>query len=58
MKLFPNAANTLLGTGLIQAVTLEECLITMAAIGDKDTADALRTRYLDFPHIDRAIFGG
>lgn len=40
-----------------QAVTLEECLTTLAAIGDQDTADALRTRYLDFARIDRAIFG-
>ena len=40
-----------------QSITLEECLTTLATIGDQETADALRTRYLDFARIDRAIFG-
>lgn len=40
-----------------QAITLEECLSALAAIGDQETADALHARYLDFARIDRAIFG-
>ena len=40
-----------------QVSTLEECLSTLTAIGDPDTANALRARYLDFARIDRAIFG-
>lgn len=40
-----------------QAITLEDCLTTLADIGDQETASALRARYLDFARIDRAIFG-
>lgn len=40
-----------------QAITLEECLCTLAAIGDQEAAGALHARYLDFARIDRAIFG-
>ncbi len=40
-----------------QAISLEDCLTTLADIGDQETASALRARYLDFARIDRAIFG-
>ncbi len=40
-----------------EAVTLESCLDTLRKIGDKDTAEALYARYLDFGRIEQAIFG-
>lgn len=39
------------------AVTLEDCLVALQAIGDKPTAQALHGRYLDFERIEEVIFG-
>jgi len=40
-----------------QAVTLEECIEAMRAVGDGDSADTLHGRYLDFQRMEQAIFG-
>lgn len=39
-----------------QVVTLDRCVETLRAIGDKQVADALYDRYLDFDRVDRKIF--
>jgi hypothetical protein len=39
-----------------QAVTLEDCIETLRAIGDNESASALYGRYLDFERVARAIF--
>jgi len=40
-----------------QALTLNDCVEAFRAIGDKETADALHGRYLDFERIEQVIFG-
>jgi hypothetical protein len=40
-----------------QAVTLDECVEVLGAIGDEDTAQAFHRRYLDFERVEQAIFG-
>ncbi|SKC61902.1 hypothetical protein SAMN05445504_0049 [Burkholderia sp. CF099] len=40
-----------------QPVTLEDCVDTLRAIGDEETASAFHHRYLDFERVERTIFG-
>ncbi|KVU68281.1 hypothetical protein WK73_24720 [Burkholderia ubonensis] len=40
-----------------QAVTLEDSVQTLRAIGDDETANAFHRRYLDFERVERTIFG-
>lgn len=40
-----------------QAITLDDCLDSLSAIGAGEIADQLRSRYLDFTWIDRVMFG-
>jgi hypothetical protein len=40
-----------------QPVTLEDCVDTLRAIGDEETASAFHHRYLDFELVERTIFG-
>lgn len=39
------------------ALTLEECIQGLRAIGGSELAEALFARYLDFDRIEEAIFG-
>jgi hypothetical protein len=39
-----------------QVITLDNCIETLRVIGDKQVANALYDRYLDFERIDRKIF--
>jgi len=39
-----------------QAVTLDECINAIKAIGDEKTSEALHARYLDFHRIEQVIF--
>jgi len=40
-----------------QAITLDNCLDGLDAIGAGEIAAQLRSRYLDFTWIDRVVFG-
>jgi hypothetical protein len=39
-----------------QVITLDNCIESLRVIGDKQVADALYERYLDFERVDRKIF--